>query len=412
MKRSRLVAPVLALAVTIAGVPPAAAQGPNNPGATGTCSAADPSVIATYQTPQPVDAQVVARGGIACPSPQNSSPGQFGARAYRYTPPVPGTACTFKYEFPVAFRLAGSIPEAQSEGPPVAPQGQKVTVDPNNPQIHTTGWAALNDYGVSMGDYKAAGTMDPFLPFIFNGTWNANGQCEAIQGVAGAGSGWVEGCNATNTVIVNALCKDWFNTPVPVAAGPIGVPPGIDLNGLVQGRFTGGQISSLPNNPNPGLVNVPTCYYVTGMTVAGGGNPTQDHFWEQIVPGPEITEGRHIYYVILIHVYYQQTVWDFGDGTTVTILQGGTPPETPPSQCGNVPGQQFLVAHTYRQYSTAGQFPVVVTHQFGVDVREMWQDAGGTHEVDFPNAVPPVAIGAQNQPYVKQVVQEEGVPVG
>jgi hypothetical protein len=148
------------------------------------------------------------------------------------------------------------------------------------------------------------------------------------------------------------------------------------------------------------------------MTVAGGGNPTQDHFWEQIVPGPEITEGRHIYYVILIHVYYQQTVWDFGDGTTVTILQGGTPPETPPSQCGNVPGQQFLVAHTYRQYSTAGQFPVVVTHQFGVDVREMWQDAGGTHEVDFPNAVPPVAIGAQNQPYVKQVVQEEGVPVG
>jgi hypothetical protein len=400
---------MLALAVTIACVPPAAAQAPGSPGTAGTCTAADPSVIVTYQTPQPVDTQVVARGGIGCPSPQNSRPGQFGATTYKYTPPVPGTACSLKYEFPVAFRLNGSIPEAQSMGAPEAPQGQKETVDPNNPKLFWTGWARLNDYGVSLGDYQAAGTMDPFLPFIFNGTWNANGQCEAIQGV---GTGWVEGCNGTNTVIVNALCKDWFNTPVPVAAGPIGVPPGIDLNGLVQGRFTGGQISSQPNNPNPGLVNVPTCYYVTGMTVAGGGNPTQDHFWEQIVQGPGITEGRHIYYVILIHVSYQQTVWDFGDGTTVTIPQGGASPETPPSQCGNVPGQQFLVAHTYRQYSTAGQFPVVVTHQFGVDVREMWQDAGGTHEVDFPNAVPPVAVGAQNQPYVKQVVQEEGVPVG
>ena len=125
-----------------------------------------------------------------------------------------------------------------------------------------------------------------------------------------------------------------------------------------------------------------------------------------------ITEGRHIYYVILIRVYHQQTVWDFGDGTTVTIPNGGASPETPPRQCGTVPGQQFIVAHTYSRYSGGDGFPVRVTHQFGVDVTEMWQDATGTHEVNYPNAVPPVPVVALNQPYPKPIVQEEGVPVG
>jgi len=172
-------------------------------------------------------------------------------------------------------------------------------------------------------------------------------------------------------------------------------------------------ISSLPAHPNPGLVNIATCFYVSGMTIDGApGDPLEDHFWEQIVQGPLITEGRHVYYVILIHVYYQQTVWDFGDGTRVTIPGGGSSVEPVPQQCGPVPGQQFQVAHTYQRYSTGAGFQVRVTHQFGVDVTEMWQDGVGPHRVDFLNAVAPVPVIAQNQPYVMPVIQEEGVPIG
>jgi hypothetical protein len=304
----------------------------------------------------------------------------------------------------VQFRLAGSNPEYRVWSPP-AITGTKLTVDPNNPGFQPSIWTSLfTGFGVTLSMYEQAGSTDFFIPTTFTGRWNAQAQCEATQG---PGTGWVAPC------LTNAVCFDGFPPPVPVVGGGIGAPP-IDLNGLVQGRFTGGQISSMPAHPNPGLVNYPTCFYVSGMTINGAaGDPQQDHFWEQIVPGPEITEGRHIYYVLLVRVFYQQTVWDFGDGTTVTIPGGGASPVTPPTQCGNVPGQQFLVAHTYTKYSTGGGFQVTVTHQFGVDVTEMWWDAASppAHVLQFPNAVPPVPVVAANQPYAMPVVQEEGVPV-
>jgi len=77
-----------------------------------------------------------------------------------------------------------------------------------------------------------------------------------------------------------------------------------------------------------------------------------------------------------------------------------------------VPGQQFQVAHTYQRYSAGDGFHVTVTHQFGVDVTEMWRDGFGPHRVDFLNAVAPVPVIAQNQPYLMPVIQEEGVPIG
>ncbi|TMC04485.1 MAG: hypothetical protein E6J41_24725 [Chloroflexi bacterium] len=79
-----------------------------------------------------------------------------------------------------------------------------------------------------------------------------------------------------------------------------------------------------------------------------------------------------------------------------------------------MPDQQFLVAHTYHRYSTGDGFHVSVTHQYGIDVTELWRDADpNAHRLDFPNAVPPVAVPSTPLPaYVIPVVQEEGVPVG
>jgi hypothetical protein len=422
-------APVVALAAAMAFAPPAAAQG--NKGAAVSCGASDPQVIATYKTARPVDAAVVAQGGVACPTPQNEAPGSFGPRGARpvsVPPPTPGSPCNFTYEAPIQLRLSGSTPEYRVWAPSstVVPNiGTPFAVDPNNPGFQPGPWKpvfldlSFHSIGINLLEYMFGGTTwDYFAPFSLNGHWNAQGQCAGTQQGL---EGWIAQCTTQwagrgqRGNSISGGCQDAFPPPVPIDAPnpiPLGALP-INLNGLVQGIFTGGQISSMPAAPRPGLVNAGTCFYVTGMTIDGAlGDPLQDHFLEQIVQGPEITEGRHVYYVILMRVYYQQTIWDFGDRTTVPpIPGGGSLPEPLPQQCGNVPGQQFLVAHTYRRFSTGGGFPVTVTHEFGVDVTEMWQDGFGAHVVNFPNAVAPVPVVATNQPYMMPVVQEEGVPV-
>src|SRR5437879_11926392 len=105
MKRSRWIAPLLALTAAVASTPQAAAQG-NPPAALG-CSASDPSVISQYKSAQPVDANVVASGGITCPTPQNEAPGTFGPPRSRLpaTRPTPGTPCRLTFWLPVQFRL-------------------------------------------------------------------------------------------------------------------------------------------------------------------------------------------------------------------------------------------------------------------------------------------------------------------
>jgi len=388
-----------ALALT-AGLTQAAAIG-GTPGQGLACSVSGPEVIAKYSSPQAVS----AGGGLQCTSPGATAPGQFGPPPTGSFPaPNPTSGpCHLHYEFPVDFRMAGA-PEAWTEGP-VAPDGQKIVVNPSSPGLKVDGWHGLNDFGVSSGDYQLAGTQDGFLPFDFVGKWNAQGNCEATQG---PGTGWVEGCNGGNTVIVNAVCMDWFPPPAPITGGPIpiGALP-IDLTAFVRGQFTGGTISSLPNNPSPGLTNVATCFAIAGMAIQGGGNPLGQQTWEQIVEGPLVPggEGRHIYYTIVINVSYQDTTWNWGDNS-------GDAPETAPPACGAAPPNGLLVGHTYRRYSTGGGFPVSVTHHYTVDVTELWDDALGTHSQDFPGAVGPIPVPAAPQPYIKQVIQEEGVPIG
>jgi hypothetical protein len=408
-------ATLLALQATLVWAQPAAAAGGVNTGNSFSCAGDDPSVIATYSSLTRVN--VAASGGISCPTPQNQAPGAFGPPSTQpVNVPLPTSGpCHLVYDTPITFRLNGATPEyhrlAPVNGSAVATPGSPETWDPANPQWTDTpawGWIGFsNDYPITPAMYKLAGTSyNYFLHWEFFGTWNAQHQCVAKGGIGN--QGWVQPC-ALNIGGVAAGCTDQVPN-VPGAVGPMaigGIP--IDLNGLVRGRFTGGQISSRPDNPNPGLVNVPTCFYVTGATVDGAvADPQQDYYWEQIVQGPDLGEGRHVYYVLLVHVSYLDTVWDFGDGTTATVGKGGSVADP---RCGNVSGQQLATTHTYVRYSAGDGYHVTVTHHFGIDVSEMWRDGAGAHQINVPNAIPPVAVVPANQPYAKSIIQEEGVPV-
>jgi hypothetical protein len=397
-KRTLSIAPLLALAASMAYAAPAAAQGGTNGGNGMFCQPSSPQVVVQYSTPQ----RVSGSGGVQCAPVGAEAPGQFGPSDTRFTPTPPqaGTPCDLHFETPIQARLAGGTPEYRTLGPASSTSGQQIVVDPNSPPWQSQGFGSWSgDFvpgNISESLYLESGTYDLYRPWEFIGKWNGQGQCVGTTGVAG------EGWRCGNQ---QQVCTDAFTPLNPPVGGPLPITAlPFDLRALVQGQFGGGVISSLPAQPNPGLVNVPTCFYITGMTVTGGGDPLLDQWWEQIVQGPVLDEGRHIFYSFVIHVSYQQTVWDFGDGTS-----GGSSGQVP-AACGNKPGQQFLVTHSYARYNTAG-FQVRVTHSYTVDASEMWVDAAGPHVQDLGNQIT-IPVTAQPQPYIMPILQEEGVPIG
>ena len=403
----RVWAPLLAVVAAAVAGPTVSAQGGGGPpGANLQCTPGSPQVIAQFTNPK----QISGTGNLSCPPPGGTPGGPpfgpTGASPTHTEPPTPGTPCHFEYDsanqfaFGAGYLWRDSSPSGRGDAP---------------------GWTlnAFQDLGfmVSRGRsaeqlYMDAGTSDFFTPWIFDGHWNAQLQCAAQPGDLG----WHTPCRLNGTGTFPA-CLDQFAHPV---FGPAGGAPtsliGVNLNAFLAGQFTGGVITSLPAAPNPGLTNTLTCFYLSNMTVNGRPeDPQQDVFWERIVASPNAVddEGRHVFFVFVIHVSYRQTTWDFGDGTTVTIRKGGSSPETPPLQCSPIANQQFEVAHTYHSYSPPGGFHVTVAHQFGVDVSEFWVDSSGANRVDYPDVVPPVTVPALPLPfYAMPIVQEEGVPVG
>src|SRR5207244_2526844 len=91
---------------------------------------------------------------------------------------------------PVQFRLAGAVPQTSVWAPPQIPQGTQVMVNPSNPDVRPGPWTAVSatvtqyyPYPVSLSTYQQAGTTwDFFEQWQFNGQWNAQGLCQAIQG--------------------------------------------------------------------------------------------------------------------------------------------------------------------------------------------------------------------------------------
>jgi hypothetical protein len=420
-RRHAALAPLMALALLTASAPGVNAAGGGGGGGTNfDCSPGPPSLIAQFKDPTQI---VSGSGGISCPTPGAEAPGQFGPGSVALGPPPQpaiGSACHFEFDTPVQFRLNGGIEQISTVHPANDQRGFRTPQDPANPQWQSDGWSELRlATGGSQSEadraYGIAGTTDVFSHWTYDGTWT-----QVVQQIECVGSGptlgWGNPCRINVVPASTWDCFDLFPPAIPPTSP--GLPTdalGIDLNAFLRGRFTGGTITSLPAAPNHGVTNVPVCFYINGMTVNGQpADPQQDVFWEKIVQGPDVGEGRHVYFVFIIHVSYQGTMWDFGDGTTVTIPKGGSSPEQVPSQCPNVPNQQFLVAHTYHRYSTGDGFHVTANHQYGIDVTELWRDADpNAHRLDFPNAVPPVSVPSAPLPaYVIPVWQEEGVPVG
>ena len=382
------------------------AQAFQNQGGNLDCVPSGPSVIVQHGQLT----RVQAGDTLRCPAPVNGPGGTFGphdTRTVNAPPPTPGTLCHFEYRSPVPLRFgAGSYqgditnPKFGVPPPPVweGPGYQDLLAFPGtNPEQRIETF------------FQNAGTTDYYTPWMFDGRWDANGKC------TNNGNIWTTPCriNGSGTF---PECLDPQPRVVVGPQAPVGLL-GENLPALVNGRFTGGDVSSLPEAPaNPGLTNLATCFYVSNMTVDGApADPTQETVWEKVVVGPDdVDEGRHIVYVFRVHVIYRQTIWDFGDGSPPLAIQGGGSAPAP-AQCTrhSVPNQQFMAAHTYVKYSIGDGFHVTVTHQYGVDVEEFWWDSAGSHHLTFPDAVAPVNVPSAPQPFfIMPIVQEEGVPIG
>ncbi|HXM54163.1 MAG TPA: hypothetical protein VOB72_02150 [Candidatus Dormibacteraeota bacterium] len=241
-----------------------------------------------------------------------------------------------------------------------------------------------------------------YLPTRFNGKADASGNCTIPD------PGWALGCPDpvmfTNFVVAGNVC--WFTTPNAVNAPPLPAPTllrFLDQAQLLQFIHIG-SFSSLPDNPNAGLVNIGTCYFVNGAAfqAAGALQPIQQPVTLEMSVSQPVNDGtgRFIFYVFRITIAYTGATWDFDDGST-------TPDATLPDACQAVQAD-IKVSHTYRKYGT---FNVTITENFAVTVNEFWSDSAGQHgPVPVAGAFPPIAriLG----PYQKVVIQEEGVPVG
>jgi hypothetical protein len=241
-----------------------------------------------------------------------------------------------------------------------------------------------------------------YMPYLFKGTADANGFCTVN---VTSQLGCPNPDRFTNFVVVGNIC--WFTTPNPAVGGgltPGQVTPFLDQASLLQFIHVG-TMSSLPDNPNAGLVNIGTCFFVTGASFQGlGGAPqpiSQPAFFTMSVSQPvNDGTGRFIFYIFRIEVAFTGVGWDFGDGSTVPD------PSLPPS-CQGVTAD-LAASHTYLKYGT---FQVSITEHYDVTVQEFWEDANGPNgPITLTGLVPPITrvLG----PYTKQVIQEEGVPVG
>lgn len=208
--------------------------------------------------------------------------------------------------------------------------------------------------------------------------------------------------------------------PVAVKAGPAGTPKGCpppsptsapataltpatspppDLGPyyaqvLEQIETSPGTITAAPPN-HTGLVNLPTCFWLTGQAVPNQKQVTMDL---KGAPGPG---GQQITYHITLTVTLQNISWSFGDRTNTQV-------PAPPACIGISGGPPTLVAHDYVTYSDP-DFMVSASETYGASATITWTDDNG------PESPPPVAGPTQTiatAPYPIKVDQEEGLGSG
>jgi hypothetical protein len=409
LRSAKCCAPLLAVVAVASYAQPAAALSAGGNGADVTCRQGPASVTTQFTTPT----QISGGGSIQCPAPGNNSGNGFGATGpgpgTSFPPPTPGTPCHVVEQLPVRFAYPGQGPLYQHQTPFNLIE-KFATAQTTTGPFAGANFSMTNNPGMTYisGDqwYYSAGFGAWYETWWYDGTWQK--KPDGTLGCSGT-TGWNSRCAGRSLFV---QCFDFVPQTV-AAAGPLPLPPGlVNLAAFVNGKVFGGNVTSVPDDPHPGVTNLPTCFYLNGVTVGGQpANPNQDAFWEQIVTGPPVDgEGHQIYFVFIIHVFYEKTVWDFGDGTVFPIQGGGVSldPRCPPAQAN----QPFAASHAYSQYSTGDGFHVRVTHYFGVTASELWTDTNlQTNRRDFP--AQDVPVPGNPQPFfAKQIVQEEGVPVG
>jgi hypothetical protein len=381
---------VLALASSLA-------VGNGSGGSTG-CSAGVSVEVPAASTPgQPV--RVATGAAVVCPSPQSPPGGLFGPT--KQPQPVnhpPGTACTQEIWEPMELQLT--------------PGGQEYVFWPD-PTFNGNGSNTPEPQAVARVisgiDPKTffiqGGTIDFFYPFTLHGKWDATNTCVPLD-KADQQASYTSNCPGA-TIAYACLIQQTHTIA--------GVPPTLaDLNGrLVDLRarmlqlIHPGQITSVPAQPHPGLVNTQTCFSIQGASIDGQ-DPTQPATFELVLLGPADATGRQVYYVFRIDVTLVTSLlkWTFGDNDPTT--------ETP-SQCPGAGNPPLWIAHRYLHYSPPGGFAVALTETFNLHVTEYWYDSAGTPHppMDLGDFQP--AITVQPGPaggFTKAIVQEEGVPIG
>jgi hypothetical protein len=380
---SRIV-PLLAAALLVAtGIPQVHASGGPGGASSDSCQ---PTVGGQVGATTPVP--VAENATVNCPYAS-------GAPGVPYGPPAtvsggalqPGQGCSYLLYRPIKFVVTAGG-DATELDPSL--DGSQYTSLPYPPDLRPVAVEAAQDSFV-------------YLPVVFTGKADANGQCTVPN------PGWQLGCPNpqpfTNFVVAGNVC--WRQDTTKAAIGP-GLPaaqlrPYLDQAALLQ-LINVGTLSSRPDQPHPGLVNIGTCFFVTGASYQGPGGvprPIQQPATFQMSVSQPLNDGsgRFIFYVFRITLALTAQ-WDFGDGSS-------TPDPSLPPECAGVTAD-IAVSHTYRRYGT---FQVFFHERFDVTIQEFWWDANQGHgPIPLQGVIPPITRDLG--PYSKQVVQEEGVPVG
>jgi hypothetical protein len=385
------------LGLALLAVPMGMAVGTNpgqNPGCRPGVSVEVPAA-STPGRPQ----RVATSASVVCPTPEAPGGGMFGPRdKQQFGPPgVPGQDCTATVLEPMELSLTPGGQELVFWPDPAFPGTGSDTPEPQSVARVISGIDARTFF-------MQGGTIDFFNPFTLNGKWDASGfKCVPKDPNNPQGS-FRPNCTGA-TIAIGCLVQQGHS----IGGGPLGL--GALQGGLVDLRAQmlqlvhPGQITSLPAQPFPALVNSPACFFINGADIDGQ-DVNQPATFELVLLGPADGTGRRVYYVFRVDLQLTGVEWSFGDGSGAT--------ESLPPACVGVSGAPLQFAHRYLRYSPTDGFPVTATETFSIHVTEYWYDSFGQ-----PN--PPLDLG-DLQPIViqpgpaplfrKLVVQEEGVPVG